>query len=144
MASCYAGRVYYITERERVCLSVRKGTLTDEDRVIMESHVTMTAKILSKVHFNKNYIDVPRWAAEHHEYLNGSGYPNHINGEQLDTETRILAIADIYDALTASDRPYKPPMPKAKACAILHSMVEEGKLEGRFVDWLEEAVMAEE
>lgn len=137
-------KVYYITERERVCLSVRKGTLTDEDRTIMESHVTMTAKILSKVHFNKNYIDVPRWAAEHHEYLNGSGYPNHINGEQLDTETRILAIADIYDALTASDRPYKPPMPKAKACAILHSMVEEGKLEGRFVDWLEEAVMAEE
>lgn len=137
-------KVYYITERERVCLSVRKGTLTDEDRTIMESHVTMTAKILSKVHFNKNYIDVPRWAAEHHEYLNGSGYPNHINGEQLDTETRILAIADIYDALTASDRPYKPPMPKAKACAILHSMVKEGKLEGRFVDWLEEAVMAEE
>lgn len=137
-------KVYYITERERVCLSVRKGTLTDEDRTIMESHVTMTAKILSKVHFNKNYIDVPRWAAEHHEYLNGSGYPNHINGEQLDTETRILAIADIYDALTASDRPYKPPMPKAKACAILHSMVDEGKLEGRFVDWLEEAVMAEE
>lgn len=137
-------KVYFITERERVCLSVRKGTLTDEDRTIMESHVTMTAKILSKVHFNKNYTDVPRWAAEHHEYLNGSGYPNHISGEQLDTETRILAIADIYDALTASDRPYKPPMPKAKACAILHSMVDEGKLEGRFVDWLEEAVMAEE
>ena len=136
-------KIYYITERERVCLSVRKGTLTDEDRAIMESHVTMTAKILSKVHFNKNYTDVPRWAAEHHEYLNGSGYPNHISGEQLDTETRILAIADIYDALTASDRPYKPPMPKAKACAILHSMVDEGKLEGRFVDLLEEAVMAE-
>ena len=137
-------KVYYITERERICLSVRKGTLTDDDRKTMESHVTMTAKILSKVHFNKNYMDVPRWAAEHHEYLNGSGYPNHISGEQLDTETRILAIADIYDALTASDRPYKPPMPKAKACAILHSMVDEGKLEGRFVDWLEEAVMAEE
>lgn len=136
-------KVYYITERERVCLSVRKGTLTDEDRKIMESHVTMTAKILSKVHFNKNYLDVPRWAAEHHEYLNGSGYPNHISGEQLDVETRILAIADIYDALTASDRPYKPPMPKAKACAILHSMVEEGKLEERFVDWLEEAVMTD-
>jgi len=137
-------KVYYITERERVCLSVRKGTLTDEDRKIMESHVTMTAKILSKVHFNKNYLDVPRWAAEHHEYLNGSGYPNHISGDQLDVETRILAIADIYDALTASDRPYKPPMPKAKACAILHSMVDEGKLEERFVGWLEEAVMSEE
>ncbi|MBQ3558723.1 MAG: HD domain-containing protein [Agathobacter sp.] len=137
-------KIYYITERERVCLSVRKGTLTDEDRKTMESHVVMTAKILSKVRFNKNYANVPRWAAEHHEYLDGSGYPNHISGNQLDTETRILAIADIYDALTANDRPYKPPMPKAKACAILHSMANEGKLEERFVGWLEEAVMADE
>lgn len=134
-------KIFYFTERERVCLSVRKGTLTDEDRKTMESHVTMTAKILSKVYFNKNYVDVPRWAAEHHEYLDGSGYPNHIKGDQLDTETRILAIADIYDALTASDRPYKPPMPKEKACAILHSMANEGKLEERLVGWLEEAVM---
>ena len=137
-------RIPYFTERERVCLSVRKGTLTDEDRKIMEGHVSMTAKILSKVHFNKNYADVPRWAAEHHEYLDGSGYPNHISGEQLDLETRILAIADIYDALTATDRPYKPPMPKAKACAILHSMASEGKLEERLVGWLEESVMADE
>ena len=137
-------RVPYFTERERVCLSVRKGTLTDNDRKIMEGHVTMTAKILSKVHFNKNYTDVPRWAAEHHEYLDGSGYPNHICGEQLDLETRILAISDIYDALTATDRPYKPPMPKEKACAILHSMAKEGKLEERLVGWLEEAVMNKE
>lgn len=137
-------KIPYFTERERVCLSVRKGTLTDDDRKIMEGHVSMTAKILSKVHFNKNYTDVPRWAAEHHEYLDGSGYPNHISGEQLDVETRILAIADIYDALTATDRPYKPPMPKAKACAILHSMANEGKLEERLVGWLEEAVMADE
>lgn len=137
-------RIPYFTERERVCLSVRKGTLTDEDRKIMEGHVSMTAKILSKVHFNKNYTDVPRWAAEHHEYLDGSGYPNHISGEQLDLETRILAIADIYDALTATDRPYKPPMPKAKACAILHSMASEGKLEERLVGWLEESVMGDE
>ena len=137
-------RLPYLTERERVCLSVRKGTLTDDDRKIMEGHVSMTAKILSKVHFNKNYTNVPRWAAEHHEYLDGSGYPNHISGDQLDTETRILAIADIYDALTATDRPYKPPMPKAKACAILHSMANEGKLEEQFVGWLEEAVMTDE
>lgn len=137
-------KVFYITERERGCLSIRKGTLSDEDRKVMESHVVMTDKILSKVHFNKNYTDVPRWAAEHHEYLDGSGYPNHIKGEELDLETRILAVADIYDALTASDRPYKPPMPKTKACAILHSMVNEGKLDGRLVDWMEEAVMVEE
>ena len=137
-------KVFYITGRERECLSIRKGTLSDEDRKIMESHVVMTAKILSKVRFNKSYSNVPRWAAEHHEYLDGSGYPNHIKGDELDIETRILAVADIYDALTASDRPYKPPMPKAKACAILHSMVNEGKLDGRLVDWMEEAVMSEE
>ena len=75
--------MFYITERERECLSVRKGTLTDDDRKIMESHVTMTAKILSKVHFNKSYSNVPRWASEHHEFLNGTGYPNHIQGEEL-------------------------------------------------------------
>lgn len=133
-------KVFYITNRERECLSVRKGTLTETDRKVMESHVTMTAKILAKVHFNKNYQNVPRWAAEHHEYLDGSGYPNHLTAEQLDTETRILTIADIYDALTSADRPYKKPMPKEKAIAILYSMVKEGKLEERFVNWLEEAI----
>lgn len=133
-------KVFYLTERERECLSVRKGTLTDEDRKVMESHVTMTEKILSKVHFNKSYQNVPRWAAEHHEYLDGSGYPKHLKAQQLDTETRILTIADIYDALTSADRPYKKPMPKEKAIAILRSMVSEGKLEERFVNWLEEAI----
>lgn len=137
-------KVFYITPREHECLSVRKGTLTEGDRRIMESHVVMTAKILSKVHFNKNYVNVPRWAAEHHEYLNGSGYPNHLTAEAIDTETRILAVSDIYDALTSKDRPYKEPMPKEKALAILHAMAEkEGKLDGRLVNWLEEALMQE-
>lgn len=133
-------KIFYITEQEREYLSVRKGTLTERDRKIMESHVTMTAKILAKVHFNKNYQDVPRWAAEHHEYLDGSGYPKQLQAEQLDTETRILTIADIYDALTSADRPYKKPMPREKALAILCSMAEEGKLEVRLVKWLEEAL----
>lgn len=149
LAKCYyeksdGEKVFYITPRECECLSVRKGTLTEGDRKIMESHVAMTAKILSKVHFNKNYTNVPRWAAEHHEYLNGSGYPNHLTAEELDTETRILTVADIYDALTSKDRPYKEPMPKEKAFGILHAMAEkEGKLDGRLVNWLEEALMQE-
>ncbi|MGN0350517.1 MAG: HD-GYP domain-containing protein [Roseburia sp.] len=131
----------YLTERERECLSIRKGTLTDEDRKKMESHVEMTSKILSKVRFNKNYKDVPKWAGEHHEYLNGTGYPNHLREENLEIETRIITISDVYDALTARDRPYKPAIPMEKAFKILHSMVEEGKLEGRLVDWLEEALL---
>ena len=149
LAKCYyeksdGEKVFYITPREHECLNVRKGTLTEGDRKIMESHVVMTAKILSKVHFNKNYKDVPRWAAEHHEYLNGSGYPNHLTAENIDMETRILAISDIYDALTSKDRPYKEPMPMEKALSILHVMAEkEGKLDERLVNWLEEALMQE-
>ncbi len=130
----------YLSERERLCLSIRKGTLTEEDRKQMESHAAMTGKILDKVRFHKNYRMVPKWAAEHHEYLDGSGYPNHLKGEEIDLETRILTIADIYDALTSTDRPYKKPMPKEKAFEIMRSMAEEGKLELRLVKWLEKAL----
>lgn len=132
--------VPFLTERERECLSVRKGTLTDDMRKLMENHVVMTSKILSKVYFNQNYINVPKWAGEHHEFLNGTGYPNHLKADELDIEARILTVTDIYDALTSRDRPYKKPMPKDKAISILKSMVEEGKVEGRLVEWLDEAV----
>lgn len=132
--------IAYLTEEEATNLSIRKGTLSDEERQIMESHVVMTKKILDKVHFNVRYENVARFAASHHELLNGSGYPEHLSGEQLGLETRMLAVVDVYDALTSKDRPYKDPIPKSKAFAILHSMVEEGKMEERLVTWLEEAL----
>lgn len=131
---------WYITKEEAACLSIRSGTLTDEARKQMENHVVMTEKILDKVHFNKNYEMVPRWAASHHEFLNGSGYPNHLTAEELDLECRILTVADIYDALTATDRPYKKPMSKENAIQILKSMAEEGKIDVQLVSWLEESM----
>lgn len=130
----------YLTEHETECLSIRRGTLTQKDREAMENHVVMTKKILDKVRFNKNYAMVPKWAASHHEFLNGTGYPQHLTAEELDLETRILTIVDVYDALTASDRPYKKPMPKEKAIGILKSMAQEGKVELRLVEWLSEAL----
>lgn len=130
----------YITDQEAKYLSIRKGTLTEEDRAEMENHVVMTEKILSKVRFNKNFSIVPKWAASHHEFLNGSGYPKRLSGEELDLETRILTVADIYDALTATDRPYKKPIPEEEAVNILRSMAQEGKIELRLVDWLSEAL----
>ena len=133
----------YITPQEKNYLSIRKGTLTNEDRIRMENHVVMTDKILSKVHFDNNYAQVPKWASSHHEYLDGSGYPNHLTADQIGLETRILTIADIYDALTASDRPYKKPMPMEKAISILKSMAAEGKLELRLVEYLEQALGTE-
>ena len=110
----------------------------------MESHVVMTGKILEKVRFQNRYEMVPKWASSHHEYLDGTGYPNHLAGDEIGIETRMLTIADIYDAMTSVDRPYKKPLPREKTFAILRSMAEEGKLELRLVNWLEEALNEEE
>lgn len=124
------------TKEEMGCLKIRKGTLTEDERKIMESHVVMTGKILGKVHFNRYFKDCTRWAVTHHEALNGTGYPNHLTAKELPLESRILAVTDIYDALTSKDRPYKKPMPREKAFSILDSMVEEGKLDARMVEAL--------
>ena len=96
----------------------------------MENHASVTARILEHVSFPKMYAQVPEWAASHHEYLNGKGYPSHLTAEDIPREVRLLTILDVFDALTAQDRPYKPPMPAEKALGILHSMVEEGSLDG--------------
>lgn len=132
-------QIPYLSAREAECLEIRRGTLTEADRKQMENHVVMTEKILSKVHFNHNYKMIPKWAAAHHEFLDGTGYPRHLTQENIDFETRILTVADIYDALTAKDRPYKDPMPREQAMKIMRSMAAEGKLEMRLVNWLEEA-----
>ncbi len=129
-----AGRLQpWLTETERKDLSIRKGTLTPEERSIMESHVTVTGRILEHVSFPKTYAHVPEWAGAHHEYLNGKGYPRHLCAEQISWEVRLLTILDVFDALTARDRPYKAPMPAEKALGILHSMVEEGSLDGNIL-----------
>jgi len=120
----------WLTDAERECLSIRKGTLTDAERAVMQSHVVVTGRILGRVTFPKIYSQVPHWAAAHHELLNGKGYPQHLTAEQIPPEVRLLTILDVFDSLTASDRPYKPAMPVAKALSILHSMVEEGGVDG--------------
>ena len=129
----------YITDKEKNCLSIRHGTLTVEEREIMKNHVVVTEKILSKVRFNKNFTDVPKWAASHHEFLNGTGYPKQLTAEELDLETRILTVADIYDALTAI-RPYKNAIPDNKSVSMLENMAKEGKVDSQIVDWLTRAL----
>ena len=129
----------YITDKEKNCLSIRQGTLTVEEREVMKNHVVVTEKILSKVRFNKNFAIVPKWAASHHEFLNGTGYPKQLTAEELDLETRILTVADIYDALTAI-RPYKTAIPDDKSMSMLRSMAEEGKIDSQVVGWLSEAL----
>ncbi len=119
-----------LTPEELKAITVRKGTLTAEERREIERHVEYTGSLLSKMVFREDYEQVPRWAAMHHEFLDGSGYPDHVKAEAIPAEVRLLTILDVYDALTAEDRPYKPPMPPEKAFAILESMRDEGKLDG--------------
>ena len=82
---------------------------------------------------------VPEWACAHHEFVDGSGYPEHKVGQELPREVRLLTILDIYDALTAEDRPYKPPMLPEKAFAVLGDMVGEGKLDGQILELFKES-----
>lgn len=133
-------KIPYFTEEEKEDLLIQKGTLTQKERIIMESHVEMTERILKKVRFNANYAQAPKWAVQHHECLNGKGYPKGLNGEELGLEARILAVADICDALLASDRPYKKPLPREKAFEIMNHMADEGSIDKKLVGYLENCI----
>jgi HD-GYP domain-containing protein (c-di-GMP phosphodiesterase class II) len=128
------GAVPYLSDDELNCLNVRKGTLTDDERGVMESHVTMTKRMLSEMSFPKRYRSVLDWASSHHEFLNGDGYPRKLTAEAIPLEVRTLTILDIYDALTARDRPYKPAVPTEKAFAILADMAAAGQLDAKLLD----------
>ena len=130
----------FFTDEEKEDLSIRKGTLTDTERKVMENHVVTTEKILDKVHFNKAFEHTPKWAAEHHECLNGEGYPKGLKGEELSLETRILAVCDICDALLATDRPYKKQIPKDKAFEIMRDMASQGRIDKKLVGYLYECL----
>ncbi len=120
----------WLTQEEHAMLAIRKGTLSGDERGIMENHVVVTNRLLSQIKFSADLSHVPQWAASHHELLNGSGYPNHLQAEGIPTEVRIITILDIFDALVADDRPYKPGMPVERALSVLDSMANrEGKLD---------------
>jgi HD-GYP domain-containing protein (c-di-GMP phosphodiesterase class II) len=104
-------------------LSVSRGTLTDEDRFKINEHMISTIKMLTSLPFPEELKNVPRYASTHHETMRGSGYPRRLTGEKLSIPERILAIADIFEALTAADRPYKKAKPVSAAMDIMYKMV---------------------
>ena len=122
-----------LTDEEITMLSIRKGTLTTEERNVMQGHASSTWNILNQVQFPAQYAYIPLWAASHHELLQGNGYPNGYAGESIPREVRLLTILDIFEALTAKDRPYKPSYSIEKAWEILDSMVREGSLDGELL-----------
>ncbi|ADH85147.1 HD family phosphohydrolase [Desulfurivibrio alkaliphilus] len=118
-----------LTADELDNLSIRKGTLNDKERKIIENHVLVTHKMLSELPFPKKLRQVPQYAAGHHEKLDGSGYPFGLTADRIPLPTRIIAIADIFEALTAPDRPYKKPMPLSRALEIMESMQQAGHID---------------
>lgn len=133
-----------LTPLEYECLSVRRGNLTASERKEINDHVVHSYRILSGIDWTKNLKQVPRIASDHHEKLNGTGYPEGRDAAQLEMRSRILAIADIFDALTAKDRPYKPAIPIPKSLDILKEEADKGGLDPLLVQLFIEKNVYEE
>ena len=110
-------------------LRVGYGTLTEEERFKINQHIVQTEMMLRQLPFPPYLTDVPNIASAHHEKLDGSGYPKGLHQAQLNPQARMLAIADIFEALTASDRPYKQGKQLSEAIEILHHMSERGHID---------------
>ncbi|TDO95251.1 HD-GYP domain-containing protein (c-di-GMP phosphodiesterase class II) [Halanaerobium saccharolyticum] len=121
----------WLTEYEVDCLMIKRGTLTAAERSQIEEHVKVGKNILQAIPFLDRLKKVPDFVYMHHELLDGSGYPEGLSGNQLPLEVRILTLVDIFEALTASDRPYRNALSIEKALNILGEMVKEEKLDAR-------------
>jgi len=112
-----------LSEDEVHNLCVRRGTLTEKERTIINNHVLVTHKILTGLPFPKKMRNVAAYAAAHHENIDGSGYPFGLKGDEIPLQSRIIAIVDIFEALTAKDRPYKKGKTLSEALRIMEFMV---------------------
>ncbi|MDC7222068.1 MAG: cache domain-containing protein [Spirochaetales bacterium] len=131
-----------LTEEELHFLSIPKGTLDRDEKKLMESHVSVSRKILAKLPFPKHLARVPLFAAQHHERLDGSGYDQGVKGDKLPLQSRIIAISDILEALTAHDRPYRMPLTQSEAMKILSSMCEQGLIDRDLFQLMSETELA--
>lgn len=110
-------------------LSIRHGTLSAEERYKVNAHIVETIKMLETLPFPPHLAEVPEIAGGHHERMDGRGYPRAIPGAQMSVLARVMAVADIFEALTAADRPYKPPKTLSQALAIMQKMTAGGHLD---------------
>ena len=129
----------FLSENEVMNLCIDRGTLSSDERTIIHNHVTVTGKMLEKLPFPKILSRVARYAAMHHEKLNGSGYPFGLTADEIPLQARILAVADIFEALCAADRPYKLGKRLSEAMKILEFMVKDGELDGDICDLIVES-----
>ncbi len=123
-----------LTDEEVERLSLTQGSLSEAERIEVQTHVEKTFEILSLIPWSKGLEQVPCIASMHHENLDGSGYPRGIAADSIPAQARMMAICDVYDALRAGDRPYKPALPPERALDLVASYVKAGKLDGDYFD----------
>jgi response regulator RpfG family c-di-GMP phosphodiesterase len=129
----------YLTEEELAYLRIPKGSLTEEERKEIESHVEQTYRFLVQIPWTGDLGNVAAIAYGHHEKLNGRGYPRGVSADGIPPQTRMMTVADIFDALTASDRPYKRAVSAEKAIDILHMEARDGLLDTALVETMVES-----
>lgn len=128
------GREHPLLHTEEVeTLSIRQGSLSPLERLEIQSHVSHTYRFLSRIPWTRGLRRVPEIAYAHHEKLDGSGYPRGLQAPAIPLEARVMTVADIYDALTVSDRPYKRSVPREMALSILEDEAREGKIDQELV-----------
>jgi HD-GYP domain-containing protein (c-di-GMP phosphodiesterase class II) len=130
---------FLLEPHDSIALSVKRGSLTPQEYDEITSHVVHTFKFLSNIPWGKAFRRVPQIAGAHHERLNGTGYPNRLRAEEIPVQSKMMSISDIYDALTASDRPYKKAVPVEKALDILDFGVKDQHLDPELVRIFREA-----
>ncbi len=116
------------------CLSIRRGSLSDAERLEIESHVTHTYEFLQKIPWTPDLAMVPAIAYAHHERLDGRGYPRRLTAPEIPLQSKAMAISDIFDALTAQDRPYKSAVPLERSLDILRQDAADGHVDADLLD----------
>jgi len=124
----------FLSAEERDNLSIRAGTLTQAEREIINHHIVATIKMLEQLPWPKNLRNVPEYAGGHHERMDGKGYPKGLTREQMTVQARIMGIADIFEALTARDRPYKSGKTLTESLAILGKLMQAGHIDPDLFD----------
>ena len=126
--------VHPIGRGELLALGVRRGSLTPSERDEIQQHVTHTYNFLVQIPWGRHLQGVPDIAGKHHEYLDGSGYPSRVSAAGIPLQARMMTVSDIFDALTASDRPYKRAVPISQALEILRGEATVGKVDHEVLD----------
>jgi hypothetical protein len=123
----------YLSPDEVKMLLIPKGSLDAAERLQIESHVVHTFNFLKQIPWTKTLQSVPGIARAHHEKLNGSGYPYKLRSDEIPLPAKMMTICDIYDALTASDRPYKRAVPVERALSILKDCAKDGEIDSELL-----------